>query len=226
MICLEEDTTFSVFFFCQAVLAQVKLTTKEKVWHTWHQWKVTALTGNMRKWLNLLPDVMPGYSIDWIYVCVCVSVSYSSGMWSPIGTVTAPNYNSANSFSAFGPNNSFNLTGGNFVWLTRWLQNRSMRSNWCDTETETCVLFLVFSGINLPKSTEPQQSWPEFSPVNSSIWDIPSSDPLHSWASSSSSPAAPTAVRSVVLCYCSLPILFLSTTLFWSFSCFFFVCFF
>ncbi|XP_026200619.1 transmembrane protein 131 isoform X2 [Anabas testudineus] len=88
--------------------------------------------------------------------------SDSSGMWSPIGTANVPNYNSANSFSAFGPNNSFNLTG-------------------------------VFSGMNLPKSSEPQQSWPEFSTVNSSIWDMPSSDPLHSWASSPSSPAAPTA---------------------------------
>uniref|UniRef100_A0A7N6BNT9 Transmembrane protein 131 n=1 Tax=Anabas testudineus TaxID=64144 RepID=A0A7N6BNT9_ANATE len=73
--------------------------------------------------------------------------SDSSGMWSPIGTANVPNYNSANSFSAFGPNNSFNLTG-------------------------------VFSGMNLPKSSEPQQSWPEFSTVNSSIWDMPSSDPL------------------------------------------------
>uniref|UniRef100_A0A8D3BET9 Transmembrane protein 131 n=1 Tax=Scophthalmus maximus TaxID=52904 RepID=A0A8D3BET9_SCOMX len=68
----------------------------------------------------------------------------------------------ANSFSAFGPNNSFNLTG-------------------------------VFSGMNLPKSSEPQQSWPEFTTVPSSIWDIPSTDSLHSWPSSSSSPTAPTA---------------------------------
>ncbi|XP_034558542.1 transmembrane protein 131 [Notolabrus celidotus] len=88
--------------------------------------------------------------------------SDSSGLWSPIDTASSPNYPSANSFSAFGPNNSFNLTG-------------------------------VFSGMNLPKTTEPQQSWPEFTTVPSSIWDIPSSDPLHSWPSSSSSPTAPTA---------------------------------
>ncbi|XP_029005175.1 transmembrane protein 131 isoform X2 [Betta splendens] len=83
--------------------------------------------------------------------------SDSSGMWSPI--VSIPNYSSANTFSAFGPNNSFNLTG-------------------------------VFSGINAPKSSEPQQSWPEISPA---IWEVPSSDPLHSWASSPSSPAVPAA---------------------------------
>ncbi|XP_034737612.1 transmembrane protein 131 isoform X1 [Etheostoma cragini] len=87
--------------------------------------------------------------------------SDSSGLWSPIDTVSSPNFNSANSFSAFGPNNSFNLTG-------------------------------VFSGMNLPKSSEPQPSWPEFTPA-ASIWDIPSSDSLHSWPSSSSSPTAPTA---------------------------------
>ncbi|XP_068599286.1 transmembrane protein 131 [Brachionichthys hirsutus] len=88
--------------------------------------------------------------------------SDSSGLWSPIDSASSPNFHSANSFSAFGPNNTFNLTG-------------------------------VFSGMNLPKSLEPQQSWPEFSPVPSSIWDIPSGDSLHSWASSSSSPTAPTA---------------------------------
>ncbi|KAI4792401.1 hypothetical protein KUCAC02_033404, partial [Chaenocephalus aceratus] len=46
--------------------------------------------------------------------------------------------------------------------------------------------------MNLPKPTEPQpqQSWPEFSSA-SSIWDVPTSDSLHSWPSSS--PTAPTA---------------------------------
>nr|XP_043900642.1 transmembrane protein 131 isoform X1 [Solea senegalensis] len=87
--------------------------------------------------------------------------SDSSGLWSPIDTASSPNYHPANSFSAFGPNNSFNLTG-------------------------------VFSGMNLPKPSEPQQSWPDFTTVSSSIWDIPSSDSLHSWPSSSGSPTAPT----------------------------------
>ncbi|XP_030288540.1 transmembrane protein 131 isoform X2 [Sparus aurata] len=88
--------------------------------------------------------------------------SDSSGLWSPIDTASSPNYHPANSFSAFGPNNSFNLTG-------------------------------VFTGMNLPKSSEPQQSWPEFTPPSSSIWDIPSNDSLHHWPSSSSSPTAPTS---------------------------------
>ncbi|XP_028299716.1 transmembrane protein 131 [Gouania willdenowi] len=89
--------------------------------------------------------------------------SDSSGLWSPLDVTSSPSYHSANSFSTFGPSNSFNLTG-------------------------------VFSGMNQPKMPEPQQSWPEFPPVPpSSIWQIPSSDPLHSWPSSSSSPTAPTA---------------------------------
>ncbi|XP_076004717.1 transmembrane protein 131 isoform X2 [Genypterus blacodes] len=88
--------------------------------------------------------------------------SDSSGLWSPIDATSSQNYSSGNSFSAFGPNNSFNLSG-------------------------------VFSGMNFPKSSEPQQSWPEFPAVSASIWDIPSSDSLHSWPSSSSSPTAPTA---------------------------------
>ncbi|XP_033847981.1 transmembrane protein 131 [Periophthalmus magnuspinnatus] len=87
--------------------------------------------------------------------------SDSSGLWSPIDTVSSPGIHS-NSFSAFGPNNNFNLTG-------------------------------VFSGMNLPKNSEPQQqTWPDFTPVSSSIWDVPNNDPLHSWPTSSSSPTAST----------------------------------
>lgn len=86
--------------------------------------------------------------------------SDSSGLWSPIDNTSSPSFSSVNSFSAFGPNNSFNLTG-------------------------------VFSGMTFPKTTEPQHSWPEFSPV-SSIWDTPSNDPLPSWPPTCSPPTAPT----------------------------------
>ncbi|XP_060941344.1 transmembrane protein 131-like [Limanda limanda] len=86
--------------------------------------------------------------------------SESSTLSSPIDKASSSNFHSANSFSAFGPNNSFNLSE-------------------------------VFSGRNLPKSSEP--SWPEITPVPSSIWDKPITDTLNSWPSSSSSPTAPTA---------------------------------
>uniref|UniRef100_A0A8C6WN05 Transmembrane protein 131 n=1 Tax=Neogobius melanostomus TaxID=47308 RepID=A0A8C6WN05_9GOBI len=44
-------------------------------------------------------------------------------------------------------------------------------------------------------NSDPQrQTWPDFTPVSSSIWDVPSSDSLHSWPSSSGSPTAPTSL--------------------------------
>lgn len=48
--------------------------------------------------------------------------------------------------------------------------------------------------MNAPKSLEPQQSWSEI-PSVSSLWDVSSSDSLHSWHSSSGPSTAPTAVR-------------------------------
>ncbi|XP_036835324.1 transmembrane protein 131 isoform X3 [Oncorhynchus mykiss] len=99
----------------------------------------------------------PGQRAQWKTLAHVTSVesdsSDSSGLWSPIG------FNPANSFSAFGPNNSFNLTG-------------------------------VFRGMSFPKTSEPQQTWPELSSASSSLWDA-TSNPLHSWLSSS--PTVPTA---------------------------------
>uniref|UniRef100_A0AAZ3S3C0 Transmembrane protein 131 n=1 Tax=Oncorhynchus tshawytscha TaxID=74940 RepID=A0AAZ3S3C0_ONCTS len=80
----------------------------------------------------------PGQRAQWKTLAHLTSVesdsSDSSGLWSPIG------FNPANSFSAFGPNNSFNLTG-------------------------------VFRGMSFPKTSEPQQTWPELSSASSSLWD-------------------------------------------------------
>lgn len=50
-----------------------------------------------------------------LWYSVYVVLSRSSGLWSPIDTASSPNYHPANSFSAFGPNNSFNLTGGKLL---------------------------------------------------------------------------------------------------------------
>uniref|UniRef100_A0A8C9V152 Transmembrane protein 131 n=1 Tax=Scleropages formosus TaxID=113540 RepID=A0A8C9V152_SCLFO len=52
----------------------------------------------------------------------------------------------------------------------------------------TFNLSRVFKGMTYSKSQETQQNWPEFSSVSSSIWDVPSSDPLYSWPPSSGSP--------------------------------------
>ncbi len=58
---------------------------------------------------------------------------------------------------------------------------------------------LVFRGMTVPKSSEPQQSWPDYTPVSPSIWDT---EPSHSWATSTGSPATPTTVRYHFLVTC------------------------
>ncbi|XP_048855047.1 transmembrane protein 131 isoform X1 [Brienomyrus brachyistius] len=50
----------------------------------------------------------------------------------------------------------------------------------------------VFRGMTFPKSQEPQQNWGDFNSVQPSIWDTPSTEPLHPWPISSGSPTAPT----------------------------------
>uniref|UniRef100_A0A8C2IF43 Transmembrane protein 131 n=1 Tax=Cyprinus carpio TaxID=7962 RepID=A0A8C2IF43_CYPCA len=47
----------------------------------------------------------------------------------------------------------------------------------------------VFRGMTVPKSSEPQQSWPDYTPMSPSIWDT---EPNNSWAASTGSPATPT----------------------------------
>ncbi|XP_071991808.1 transmembrane protein 131 isoform X3 [Engystomops pustulosus] len=86
--------------------------------------------------------------------------SDSSGLWSPISSPNSPDYVALNSFSAFGPSNSFNLTGE------------------------------VFSKLSYPRNTytqEPQKNWTDFEST-SSYWDPPASDSLPTWPSSTGSP--------------------------------------
>ncbi|XP_029459171.1 transmembrane protein 131 [Rhinatrema bivittatum] len=87
--------------------------------------------------------------------------SDSSGLWSPISNPNSPDFVPLNSFSAFGPSNSFNLTGE------------------------------VFSKLGISRSAysqDSQQNWSEFGNVTSSIWDPPAADSLPSWPTSSGSP--------------------------------------
>uniref|UniRef100_A0AAZ3RY54 Transmembrane protein 131 n=1 Tax=Oncorhynchus tshawytscha TaxID=74940 RepID=A0AAZ3RY54_ONCTS len=90
--------------------------------------------------------------------------SDSSGLWSPVGNGRRPSLNSVNSFSAFGPSNTFNLSG---------------------------VFSGMTSGRS---AMEPQQSWPEFRHTTPSVWPNESLQPLQPWPiqPSSSSPATPT----------------------------------
>uniref|UniRef100_A0A8C8IYU4 Transmembrane protein 131 n=1 Tax=Oncorhynchus tshawytscha TaxID=74940 RepID=A0A8C8IYU4_ONCTS len=87
--------------------------------------------------------------------------SDSSGLWSPVGNGRRPSLNSVNSFSAFGPSNTFNLSG---------------------------VFSGMTSGRS---AMEPQQSWPEFRHTTPSVWPNESLQPLQPWPiqPSSSSPS-------------------------------------
>ncbi|XP_069613920.1 transmembrane protein 131 isoform X2 [Ranitomeya imitator] len=86
--------------------------------------------------------------------------SDSSGLWSPISSPTSPDYVALNSFSAFGPSNSFNLTGE------------------------------VFSKLSFPRNTyaqDSQKKWTDFEST-SSIWDPPAADSAPTWPTSTGSP--------------------------------------
>ncbi|KAI7807286.1 transmembrane protein 131 isoform X1 [Triplophysa rosa] len=84
--------------------------------------------------------------------------SESSGLWTPIDSISSPSFGPVNAFSAFGPHNLFNLSG-------------------------------VCREMTVPNNSEPQQSWPEYTPPSPSIWDT---EPSNSWATSAGSPSTPT----------------------------------
>ncbi|XP_053563688.1 LOW QUALITY PROTEIN: transmembrane protein 131 [Bombina bombina] len=108
------------------------------------------------------PDV-PGSSIGMSHTPSLDSDgSDSSGLWSPI---SSPDFVSLNSFSAFGPSNSFNLTGE------------------------------VFSKLPFARPAyahDPQKKWVDNEPA-SSIWDSPATDPVPTWLTSTGSPTHSTA---------------------------------
>ncbi|XP_034145803.1 LOW QUALITY PROTEIN: transmembrane protein 131 [Esox lucius] len=93
--------------------------------------------------------------------------SDSSGLWTPLGNGRSPSLSSVNSFSAFGPNNTFNLSG---------------------------VFSGMTSGRS---AVEPHHSWPEFSRTSQSVWPSEALQPVHplqpwSLQPTSSSPTTPT----------------------------------
>ncbi|XP_074524110.1 transmembrane protein 131 isoform X2 [Halichoeres trimaculatus] len=115
--------------------------------------------------------------------------SDSSGLWSPIDSASSPNFPSANSFSAFGPNNSFNLTG-----VFSGMKSSEPQQSWPEFTT-------VPSSIWDIPSSDPLHSWPSSSssptaptasllgnarnpwsattPFGSSIWSTSADSALH-----------------------------------------------
>uniref|UniRef100_A0A673WJH2 Transmembrane protein 131 n=1 Tax=Salmo trutta TaxID=8032 RepID=A0A673WJH2_SALTR len=101
-----------------------------------------------------------------------------SGLWSPVG------FNSANSFSAFGPNNSFNLTGGKDWNQGSTMQMRLQALWWCNSI--------------LGNSRNP---WSTTTPFGCSIWSTSGDTALHSFTPTTSStlPDLPSGIRTLGL---------------------------
>uniref|UniRef100_A0A8C7M8P7 Transmembrane protein 131 n=1 Tax=Oncorhynchus kisutch TaxID=8019 RepID=A0A8C7M8P7_ONCKI len=97
----------------------------------------------------------PGQRAQWKTLAHVTSVesdsSDSSGLWSPIG------FNPANSFSAFGPNNSFNLTGGK-----DWNQGSTMRLQalwWCYVSTRGFMVLSCCLQLGQPTTSSSVINW-------------------------------------------------------------------
>uniref|UniRef100_A0A3Q2C8P0 Uncharacterized protein n=1 Tax=Cyprinodon variegatus TaxID=28743 RepID=A0A3Q2C8P0_CYPVA len=140
-------------------------------------------------------------------------VSGDSGLWSPVDTAGSPNYQSDNSFSAFGPNSSFNLTRG---WNESFKQRpsallaqqfqptgRSDRSKLQHSPTNVSLealsvtpffFFFFFCAQSfLGNACNP---WSATTPFSSSIWSTSADSTLHPFSPSTSSAALTNLVSS------------------------------
>ncbi|XP_017278994.1 transmembrane protein 131 isoform X2 [Kryptolebias marmoratus] len=133
----------------------------------------------------------------------------SSALWSPIDSTSSPNYQSANSFSAFGPNNNFNLmrvfSGMNLSKpsepQTSWPEFSSVSSSiWNNPSSDSLHSWPSSSGSPttptsslLENTTNP---WSAPTPFSSSIWSTSPDLPLHPFSPPTSSAALTNLVNS------------------------------
>ncbi|XP_045553451.1 transmembrane protein 131 isoform X2 [Salmo salar] len=127
--------------------------------------------------------------------------SDSSGLWSPVG------FNSANSFSAFGPNNSFNLTGV-FTGMSfpktsepqqTWSELSSASTSIWDVPSSPLHSWLSSSSA-VPTSSvlgNSRNPWSTTTPFGNSIWSTSGDTALHSFTPTTSStlPDLPSGIR-------------------------------
>ncbi|KAL2088020.1 hypothetical protein ACEWY4_016848 [Coilia grayii] len=83
--------------------------------------------------------------------------SDSTGLWSPISNVSSPSFSSANSFSAFGPSNTFNLSGV-FSGMTAPKSSEPAQS-WSEFGCSSHSYWAAAPGT----PTDPLHSWPSSS---------------------------------------------------------------
>ncbi|XP_048090803.1 transmembrane protein 131-like [Alosa alosa] len=128
--------------------------------------------------------------------------SDSTGLWSPIGNASSPTFSPANSFSAFGPSNTFNLSGV-FSGMTTPKSSEPPQS-WSEFGCSSPSYWAAAPGT----PTDPLHSWPSSSgsgpttPTtsilgNSSLWStsVPFSPSIWSTSGDTFPPpsAAPTS---------------------------------
>uniref|UniRef100_A0A8C7G1K6 Transmembrane protein 131 n=1 Tax=Oncorhynchus kisutch TaxID=8019 RepID=A0A8C7G1K6_ONCKI len=141
----------------------------------------------------------PGQRAQWKTLAHVTSVesdsSDSSGLWSPIG------FNPANSFSAFGPNNSFNLTGVfrgmSFPKTSEPQQtlpelSSASSSLWDATNVKTNDSLFLQSVLGSSRNP-----WSTITPFGSSIWSTSGDTALHSFTPTTTSSTLPDLPSSI-----------------------------
>uniref|UniRef100_A0A673XRY2 Transmembrane protein 131 n=1 Tax=Salmo trutta TaxID=8032 RepID=A0A673XRY2_SALTR len=122
--------------------------------------------------------------------------SDSSGLWSPVGNGRRPSLNSVNSFSAFGPSNTFNLSGGKQLEKQSWPEFRhTTPSVWPNESLQPLQPWPIQPSSSSPATPTTSilgssSMWGSSPPFSPSIWSTspPSDSPLHSFSPSSASP--------------------------------------
>ncbi|XP_064866052.1 transmembrane protein 131 [Oncorhynchus nerka] len=147
----------------------------------------------------------PGQRAQWNTLAHVTSVesdsSDSSGLWSPIG------FNPANSFSAFGPNNSFNLTGVfrgmSFPKTSEppqtWPELSSASSSLWDAPSNPLHSWLS-SSPTVPTASvlgSGRNPWSTTTPFGSSIWSTSGDTALHSFTPTTTSSTLPDLPSSI-----------------------------
>uniref|UniRef100_A0A6Q2ZH64 Transmembrane protein 131 n=1 Tax=Esox lucius TaxID=8010 RepID=A0A6Q2ZH64_ESOLU len=114
--------------------------------------------------------------------------SDSSGLWTPLGNGRSPSLSSVNSFSAFGPNNTFNLSGV-FSGMTSGRSAVEPHHSWPEF-SRTSQSVWPSEALQPVHPLQPCSLWGSSPPFSPSIWSTsaPSDSPLHSFSPSSTSP--------------------------------------
>uniref|UniRef100_W5KX84 Transmembrane protein 131 n=1 Tax=Astyanax mexicanus TaxID=7994 RepID=W5KX84_ASTMX len=117
--------------------------------------------------------------------------SDSSGLWSPVDSISSPGFNSLNSFSAFGPNNPLNLSGV-FSGMAGGPRSLEPQSSWPSAPSSSIWESSSECSNPWPPSTaspttpttsilgKSRNPWSPSLPFSNSIWSTGTDSALHS----------------------------------------------